>query len=52
MANYVEARIKLANTQLSKLKSTAKNKTGAIFILNKKRWKISTRITSNKKTSN
>ena len=28
MANYEEVRIKLANTQLNKLKSAAKNKTG------------------------
>ena len=28
MKNYEEARIKLTNTQLSKLKSAAKNKTG------------------------
>ena len=27
MANYQEARVKLANTQLKKLKSAAKNKT-------------------------
>ena len=30
MANYQEARVKLTNTQLNKLKSAAKNKTGAI----------------------
>ena len=30
ITNYEEARIELANTQLKKLKSTAKNKTGAI----------------------
>ena len=28
MANYQEARVKLTNTQLNKLKSAAKNKTG------------------------
>ena len=28
MANYKEARVKLTNTQLNKLKSAAKNKTG------------------------
>ena len=36
MANYQEARIKLTNTQLSKLKSGAKNKTGTILRLNNK----------------
>ena len=36
MASYQEARVKLANTQLNKLKSAAKNKTGAILRLNKK----------------
>ena len=36
MANYQEARVKLTNTQLKKLKSAAKNKTGAISRLNKK----------------
>ena len=29
MENYQEAKVKLTNTQLSKLKSAAKNKTGA-----------------------
>ena len=33
MANYQEARVKLTNTQLSKLKSAAKNKTGTILRL-------------------
>ena len=28
MANYQEARVKLTHTQLNKLKSAAKNKTG------------------------
>ena len=28
MANYQEARVKLTNTQLNKLKSAAENKTG------------------------
>ena len=36
MANYQEARVKLTNTQLNKLKSAAKDKTGAILIINKK----------------
>ena len=38
MANYQEARIKLTNTQLNKLKSAAKNKTGTISKLNKKNF--------------
>ena len=36
MANYQEARVKLTNTQLNKLKSAAKYKTGTILRLNKK----------------
>ena len=36
MANYQKARIKLTNTQLNKLKSAAKNKTGTILRINKK----------------
>ena len=36
MTNYQEARVKLTNTQLNKLKSAAKNKTGTILGLNKK----------------
>ena len=36
MANYQEARVKLTNTQLSKLKSASKNKTGTILRINKK----------------
>ena len=36
MENYREARVKLTNTQLNKLKSAAKNKTGKILRLNKK----------------
>ena len=35
MANYQETRVKLTNTRLNKLKSTAKNKTGTILRLNK-----------------
>ena len=31
MVNYHEVRVKLTNTQLSKLKSAAKNMTGTIF---------------------
>ena len=40
MASYQEARVKLTNTQLSKLKSAAKNKTGAILRINKKTLKM------------
>ena len=36
MTNYQEARVKLTNTQLNKLKSAVKNKTGTIFRMNKK----------------
>ena len=38
MANYQEARVKLKNIQLKKLKSAAKNKTGTILRLNKKNF--------------
>ena len=38
MANYQEARVKLTNTKLNKLKSAAKNKTRAILRLNKKNF--------------
>ena len=38
MANYQDARVKLTNTQLSKLKSAAKNKTGTISRLNKTKF--------------
>ena len=36
MENYHEARVKLTNTQLNKLKSEARNRTGAILRLNEK----------------
>ena len=36
IANYQETRVKLTNTRLNKLKSTAKNKTETILRLNKK----------------
>ena len=39
MTSYEEARVKLTNTQLNKLKSAAKNKTGTILRLNKKNYK-------------
>ena len=38
MVNYQEARVKLTNTQLTKLKSAAKNKTGTILRINKKNF--------------
>ena len=38
MVNYQEAKLKLTNTQLNKLTSEAKNKTGTISRLNKKRF--------------
>ena len=40
IANYEEARAKLTTTQLNKLKSAAKNKTGTILRLNKKTLKM------------
>ena len=39
MANYQEPRVTLTNTQLNKLKSAAKNKTGTTLRLNKKNFK-------------
>ena len=38
MANYEEARIKLTNMQLNKLKSEAKSKRQIILRLNKKKF--------------
>ena len=38
MAKYQEATVKLTNTQLNKLNSAAKNKTGTILRLNKKNF--------------
>ena len=38
MVNYQEATVKLTNTQLNKLKSAAKNMTGAIVRLNKENF--------------
>ena len=35
MENHQEARVKLTGTQLKKLKSLARNKTGAILRINK-----------------
>ena len=36
MANYEETRVKLINSQLNKLKSTAKNKTGTTLRISNK----------------
>ena len=38
MTSYQEARVKLTNTQLHKLKPAAKNKIGTILRLNKKNF--------------
>ena len=38
MVNYQEARVKLTNKELIKLKSEAKTKTGTILKLNKKKF--------------
>ena len=38
MANYQEARVKLTNTQLNKLKSAAKNEIETILKINKKNF--------------
>ena len=38
MANYQEGKVKLTNTQLNKLKSASKSKTGTILRLNKKNF--------------
>ena len=38
MANYQEVIVKLTNTQLNKLKFAAKNKTGTMLRLNKKKF--------------
>ena len=39
MVNYEEARVKLTNTQLSKFKYPAKNKTGTTLRMTKKCFK-------------
>ena len=38
MTNYQEARVKLTDTKLNKLKSAAKNKRGTILRMNKKNF--------------
>ena len=40
MAKYQEARVKLANTQLNKLKSAAKAKTGTTSRKNKEKFQM------------
>ena len=55
MANYHEARVKLTNTQLNKLKSTGKNKTWAIIRITRKknsRWRIPKWIIFNNNANN
>ena len=55
MENYEIVRVKLTNTQLNKVKSAAKNKTGKTKInkMNKpSRWIIATRVISNNKPNN
>ena len=39
MANYQKVRVKITNTQLSKVKSAAKDKTGTILRLKKLKMK-------------
>ena len=38
IANYQDTRVKLTNTQLNKLKSAAKNRTGTILRLNERNF--------------
>ena len=38
MVNYQEARVKITNTQLNKLKSAARSKTGTMLRLNEKNF--------------
>ena len=38
MANYQKPRVKLTNTQLNKLESSSKNKTGTTLRMNKKNF--------------
>ena len=38
MTNYQEARVKITNTQLGKLKNAAKTKIGTILKMNKKNF--------------
>ena len=38
MPNYQEVRLRLTNTQLNKIKSAAKNKTGTVLRINKKNF--------------
>ena len=52
MTNYQEARVKLTNTQLDKLKYVAKNKTGTILRLNKKKLDMKNCHIPNNKRNN
>ena len=52
MTNYQEARFKLTNTQLDKLKYAAKNKTGTILRLNKKKLDMKNCQIPNNKRNN
>ena len=52
MTNYQEARVKLTNTQLDKLKYAAKNKTGTILRLNKKKLDMKNCHIPNNKRNN
>ena len=52
MTNYQEARVKLTNTQLKKLKSALKNYTGTTLRITKKNFQIASRIISNSKPKN
>ena len=51
MTNYQEVKVKLTNTQLNKLKSSAENRTETILRLNKKNCQDEEFI-SNNKTNN
>ena len=51
MANYQEARVKLTNTQLNKLKFAAKNKIGTILRLNKKNFEDEELFLTTRKTT-
>ena len=55
MENYEIVRVKLTNTQLNKVKSAAKNKTGKTKINkmnNPSKWIVATRVISNNKPNN
>ena len=55
MANYQEARVNLTNTQLNKLKPSAKNSTGTTLRITKKNFRYEEFppwVISNSKTKN